>query len=179
MCSWKSGGKPTAKATRNLMSIFSRPAIHENFFCPHCHRLLVYGTKCCNYCLEEIDDEYAKVNTYIHFQLTQAISHANTISAFDPAIIFFAIGSLFLGWLKLEFFGEIPRLWIVFAIGFNLVWLLPLVGIVVWFYRYGRWRTIEEEEYQSKRKSMKLSLRMWLAAYIFQVVILVAFSGLR
>jgi hypothetical protein len=161
------------------MSLFSKPAIHANFFCPHCRRLLPYGTSCCKYCLEDIDDEYAQVNAYIHFQLTQAISHANKIATFDPAIIFFAIASLCLRWLKLEFFGETPRLWIVVAILFNLVWLLPLVGIIVWFYRYGRWRAIEEEEYQSKRKSMRLSLRMWLAAYIFQVVILVAFSGAK
>jgi hypothetical protein len=139
------------------MSVFSKPAIHENFFCPHCRRLLAYGTERCKYCLEEIDDEYAKVNAYIHFQLTQASSHANTIATFDPAIIFFAIASLCLHWLKWQFFGEIPRLWIVFEIIFNLVWLLPLVAIIAWFYRYRRWRIIDEEEYHSKSKRMRLS----------------------
>jgi hypothetical protein len=38
---------------------------------------------------------------------------------------------------------------------------------------------IDEAEYQSKRKSMRLSFRMWLAAYVFHVVLLVAFSGVR
>jgi RNA polymerase subunit RPABC4/transcription elongation factor Spt4 len=161
------------------MSVFSKPAIHENFFCPHCHRLLAYGTQRCKYCHEEIDEEYARVNAYIHFQLTQASSQANTIGTLDPAVIFFAIASLCMRWLKLEFYGEIPRLWTVFEIIFSLFWLLPLVAIIVWFYRYRRWRIIDEDEYQSKRKSMRLSFRMWLAAYVFQVVLLVAFSGAK
>ena len=157
------------------MSVFSKPPIHENFFCPYCRRLLVFGTQQCEYCREEIDDEYAAVNAYIHFQLTQASSHANTISTCDPAIIFFAISSVCLRWLKLEFYSDIPRLWILFEIIFSLFWLLPLVAIIAWFYRYRRWRIIDEPEYQSKRKSMRLSFRMWLAAYVFQVVLLVAF----
>src|SRR5947209_20315067 len=117
------------------MSIFSKPAIHENLFCPNCHKLLPYGTKQCPYCREEIDDEYAAINAFLHFHLTQASSHANTIATFDPAIIFFVIGSLCMRWLKSEFYGEIPRLWTIFEVVFSLVWLLPLVGILVWFYR--------------------------------------------
>jgi len=161
------------------MSVFSKPAIHENFFCPHCRRLLVYGTQQCNYCLEEIDEEYANVNAYIYFQLTQASSHANTVATLDPAIIFFAIASLCMRWLKLEFYSAIPRLWIVFEIIFSLFWLLPLVAIIAWFWRYRSWRNVDESEYQSKRKSMRLSFRMWLAAYVFHVVLLVVFSVAR
>jgi hypothetical protein len=156
------------------MSIFSKPAIHENFSCPNCRRLLPSGTKRCKYCLEEIDDDYANLNAFLHFQLTQAISHANIIATFDPAIVFFVIASLCLRWLKLEFYSDIPHLSIALEIVFGLVWLAPVVAIIIWFYRYGRWRIIDEEEYQSKRRSMKLSLRMWLAAYAFHVILVVA-----
>lgn len=159
------------------MSVFSKPAIHENFLCPHCGELLPYKTKRCNYCLEEIDAERASINAFIYFGLTQASSHANIISTLDPSIIFFVIGSLCIRWLKLEFYSDIPRLWIVFEIICGLVWLLPLVGVILWLYRYGRWRNIENDEYQTKRKSMRLSLRMWLAAYIFHIGLLVVISG--
>ena len=155
------------------MSVFSKPAIHENFFCPRCRALLPYGTKQCKFCLEDIDDEYARINAFINFQLTQASSHANIISTFDPAIFFSVIGSLCMRWLKWEFYIEIPRLWPFIEIAYSLVWLLPIAAIMLWFYRYGRWRIINSEEYQANRKSMKLSLRMWLAAYVFHIILLV------
>ena len=158
------------------MSAFSKPPIHENFYCPHCKRLLVLGAKQCPHCLEELDEGYAHTSAYINFQLTQAISHANMISTFDPAIIFFGIASVCLLWLKSEMVAEVPRVWTLLSAAHSLVWLLPLVAIVGWFFRYGKWRIIDEEEFQSKRQSMRLSFRMWLAAYVVQAVLLLAFS---
>jgi len=156
------------------MSVFSKPAIHENFFCQHCHALLPYGTKQCKYCLKEIDEEHAKINAFINFQLTQASSHANIISTSDPAIIFFVFGALVTRLFKREFYVEIPSIWPFIEITFSLFWFLPVAAIIFWFYRYGKWKMIDDEEYQSKRQSMRLSLRMWLAAYVFHIILLIA-----
>lgn len=159
------------------MSVFSKPPIHENFYCPHCRRLLPYGTKQCKFCHEEIDSEYAARNAFINFQLTQASSHASVISTLEPAIIFFVLGSLGLRWLKGEFYRDIPRAWPFIEIAFGLVWFVPVAAIILWFYRYGKWRMIDDESYQSDRKSMRLSLRMWLAAYVFHIIVLVVVSS--
>ena len=67
-----------------------------------------------------------------------------------------------------------PKAWISFEIVFGLVWLLHLAAIVLWFYSHGRWRILDEE-YESKKKSMWLSLRMWLAAYAFHIALVLIF----
>lgn len=73
-------------------------------------------------------------------------------------------------WLKSEFYAEIPRLWIFIELVISVIWLLPIVAIIFWFYAYGRWK-IADEEYESKKKSMWLSLRMWVAAYVLHIVL--------
>jgi len=151
-------------------TVFSKPAVYLNFYCPHCEQLLPHGTQCCPYCLEEIDEERSEFNVLINFALTQASSHANTISTGDPAIIFFVIGSLCIRWLKSEFYAEIPKLWTFIELVVSLIWLLPIVAIIFWFYAHGRWKILDEE-YESKKKSMWLSLKMWVAAYAFHVVL--------
>ena len=156
------------------MSLFSKPDIVLNFYCPHCSELLPYGTKQCKYCLEKIEEERAEFNTTIYFVLTQANSMANTVGTGDPAVIIFVVVSLILRWLKVELYEVIPGVWIAIEVLFGLVWLLPLAAVVIWLYSHGRWRIIDEE-YESKKKSMWLSLRMWLAAYAFHVILILLF----
>jgi hypothetical protein len=42
-----------------------------------------------------------------------------------------------------------------------------------WLYSHGRWRIIDEE-YECQKTSMRLLLRMWLAAYAFHVILILA-----
>jgi hypothetical protein len=156
---------------REGRSLFSKPAIHENFRCPSCHELLPFGTKRCAFCSEEIDEKTAAIGAYLNFAITQGTSHANMITSFDPAVVIFLIAALAMRFLKGEFYSEFPRVWIVFQVVVSLIWLLPLLGIFRWFMLYGRVRIVDEE-FMAKRKGLQLSFRMWLAAYVVHVLFL-------
>ncbi len=137
--------------------------------CPQCSELLPFGTKRCNYCHEEIDEERGELNTTIHFALTAATSSANTIGTIDPAV-FIYFGATLLGlWLKWMSINKgLYYAWVALEV-FNVIWLLPLVGIVLWLIVYGR-LPIVEDEYEQKKKAMHQSLAMWLAACAFHYI---------
>lgn len=160
---------------RAANSPFRKPAITPNFYCPHCGKLLPFGANKCKYCLEEIDAERAEFNTAINFVLTQAISHANIISGFDPGVVVFIVVTVMnTFWLKQELYSAVPKIWITFEIISSLIWFLPIANIIYWFYAYGRWN-VADDEYAAKKKDMRLSLRMWIAAYAFHLVLIFAF----
>lgn len=153
-----------------MSNLFPNDEINLSLYCPQCSELLPVGTKRCKYCYEEIDEERGQFNTAISFALTAATSSANTVGTFDPAVIIY-FGVTLLGlWLKWMFISEgLYYVWLALEI-FNVVWFLPLIGIIIWLFSHGRWRIVEDE-YEEKKKAMRQSLAMWLAAYVFHYAV--------
>jgi hypothetical protein len=95
---------------------------------------------------------------------TQAVTSARKLSGFDPAaIITTAVGAL-LAWQ-----GLLP-IW--FRAINVVVYVMPLVLILRWFYKYW-WRfRFTDEEYLESVRHMRLSLLLWLAADILNAALL-------
>lgn len=142
-------------------SMFKAPAVHPFVECPNCKQLLEFGAEECPRCREEIDIDYALHSAAVVHLNTQAVSSANTIKTGEPAaaIIFFA--SL------LSYSLGHPAIFIV-----NLVTTtLSLSVILLWFYRYGRFK-IGDEDYEGAKKGMWASLKLWSALLFVQLLII-------
>ena len=153
-----------------MIRLFPDEEISLKLYCPQCGELLPAGTERCKYCYEEIDEERGEFNTAIHYILTSAIKFANNIGTNDPAV-FFYIGVTFLSlWLKWGLKDEgLYFVWVLLEI-YNSLWLGAAIIIIIWLFSYGRFNIIDDE-YEQKKKEMKQSLIMWLAAYVFHYFI--------
>lgn len=145
-------------------SPFQRPPIHPFVECPNCRQLLELGTPICPRCREEIQLEYALASAIIVHHNTQAISVAKSISSFDAVIPLALIGSV------LIFLGD----WYVFDGPGNFFGIffwptVPLLAIVVWFFRYGRFKA-GDDEFVKARREMFRSFCFWLVFLIVQVL---------
>jgi hypothetical protein len=120
----------------------------------------------CPRCREEINPEYALVSAVLVHHNTQACSMANTISSFDafiPLALVIGIGVCALDW----YVSERPRIPLLF-----LTWpMMPLLAIVVWYFRFGRFK-IGDDEYLRARKEMKRSFFFWLVFLIVQLLLI-------
>jgi RNA polymerase subunit RPABC4/transcription elongation factor Spt4 len=148
-------------------SLLKTPAVTPFVECPNCRQLLEYGAESCPRCREEISSEYGLVSAIVVHHNTQACSLANSISGGDSFFPLALIGS-----------------GLIFAIDFYvskspaLIWLtalwsaIPLLVIVVWFIRFGRF-SIGDEEYLKARREMRKSLSLWLALSVVQLLVAV------
>lgn len=149
-------------------SLFKKPAVVPFVECPHCKQLLEYGAERCPRCREEIGSDYAFASAVVVHHNTQACSLANSIKGFDPFIFIALIGSLLIYAIDIYAFGSLTLFY------FILVWpAVPLLTILVWFYRFGRFK-IGDEEYVRARRDMRSSFMLWLAILAVQFIAIVA-----
>ena len=148
-------------------SLLNGPPVHPFVECPNCHELLEFGAPLCPRCREEINPEYAVVSASIVHHNTQAVSFANTITTLDAFIPLALIGTVViyvLGWLS-SLQPSIPT-------GLLFWPVIPLVAIVIWYFRFGRFR-IGDEEYVRARREMRRSFAFWLAFLIVDVLLVI------
>ena len=148
-------------------SLLKGPAVHPFVECPNCHELLELGAKLCPRCREEISEDYAVISAAIVHYNTQAVSVANTITTLDAFIPLALIGTIlifFIDWLE----SGPPRISTAL-----LFWpAIPLVVIIIWHLRFGRFQ-IGDEEYLRARREMRRSFAFWLAFFIVDVLLII------
>jgi hypothetical protein len=140
--------------------MFKGSAVHPFVECPNCKHLLEYGEKNCSRCREEIDPDYALLSAVIVHHNTQAVSLANTIKTGEPAAVICIAVSIYVYLLGAP---------AIFALSF-LMPVLSLLVILVWFFRFGRFK-IGDEEYLKAKRDMWSSLILWLGLLIVQVLV--------
>lgn len=147
-------------------SLLKTPAVHPFVECPNCEQLLEYGAEACPRCREEIDAAYALVSAVVVHHNTQACSLANSIRDSDSFVWIALAGSLLIYAIDMHVFGSLALFHII------LMWpAVPLLVILVWFYRFGRFE-IGDEEYVRARRDVWSSLLLWLAVLGVQLIIL-------
>src|SRR5438270_2971410 len=136
-------------------SMLKKPAVVPFVECPNCKQLLEYGAERCPRCREEISSEYALISAVVVHHNTQACSLANSIKTFDPFVFIALVGSVAIYVLEKYAFGSL-----VFF-NFILTWpAIPLLAILVWFYRFGRFK-VGDEEYARAKRDMRSSFMLW------------------
>jgi hypothetical protein len=124
------------------------PAITATARCHGCNEIVLLGTRQCPYCEMELDQKEMQARALKSVKIDQAITSANTIRTFNPAIFLLFIIAL----LRLVMdFGFQLNLYATF------LWFLPAVTIVLWFIKHGGWKSFEED-YLTSKKAMKMSL---------------------
>ena len=148
-------------------SPFKGPAVFPFVECPNCKVLLEVGSLLCPHCREEISPEYAAVSAAIVHYNTQACSVANTIATFDAFIPLALIGTVVIYFGEWYVSGK-PRI----AVGLLFWPAIPLLAILVWYLRFGRFR-IGDAEFLRARREMRRSFAFWLIFLIVDVLLLV------
>ena len=151
----------------NPDSLLKGPAVHPFVECPNCRELLEFDAEFCPRCREEISPEYALLSAAVVHYNTQAVSLANTITTFDAFIPLALIGTVtvyVIDWLT----SNQPRI----STGLLFWPAMPLVVIVIWFLRFGRFQ-IGDEEYVQARREMRRSFAFWLAFLIVDVLLII------
>jgi len=142
-------------------SLFSDPAVTPFVECPNCRKLLAYGATICTQCREEIDPDYAYTSALVLTYNTKACSSANTIRTAEYGAVIVFLATLAGYWVD-------PSLIIV-----NLLTpILSLTAILVWFYRFGRFK-LGDEDFSKARRDMRNSLILWIAIITVQLLLLV------
>lgn len=134
--------------------------------CPNCRKLVKVGTKRCRDCYEEISEEYAFPSATTIVFNTVACDVANSLAAFDTfALLVVPLGIVcFL--IDLYSFGS-PTLFYL-----TLFWpVLPLLGAVLWIYRFGTF-LLGDDEFLSAKRRVQRTLRLWLAITSAQIIAL-------
>lgn len=124
--------------------------------CHSCHELVQFGTPKCPYCGTLLDKRRMYDSAVENFYITQAVSSANTIRTFRPAVFFFII-----------------------AVGLSLVdksraillflWPLALMVIIRWFIKHGRINSTNAD-YQEAKQKMRSDFLLWLAINILSLI---------
>jgi RNA polymerase subunit RPABC4/transcription elongation factor Spt4 len=147
-------------------SMLKAPAVVPFVECPNCKQLLEYGAEVCPRCREEINSGYAFVSAVVVQHNTQACSLANSIKGFDSFVWIAVLGSLLIYAIDMYTFKSLV------LFNFILIWpAIPLLAILPWFYRFGRFK-IGDEDYVRARRDMRTSLMLWLAILGVQLIIL-------
>lgn len=147
-------------------SLFDTPPVVPFVECPNCKQLLDFGAPNCPRCREEISPEYAAISAAVVYHNTQACSVANSISSFNafiPLALVGGIGIDVLDW----YISDSPQM----TIGIVLWPLMPLLAIVVWYFRFGRF-AIGDDEYLRARHEMKRSFLFWLVLFVVQLLLI-------
>ena len=136
--------------------------------CPNCKRLLRAEVRTCPECREEISEEYAMASMWVNYYNTQAVGSANFLKSTEPGVVILLISS------AIGFSLGSPSLFVV-----NLVTPLSIiVGIAVWFYRFGRF-PLGDDEYLSARRKILSTLKLWCALWVFQVLVCIYLFRVR
>lgn len=142
---------------------FLDPEVSLSGNCHTCNEPILFAQEHCPYCGIKLDHEDMVPNVINHFLIDQAITSANSVLTFDVGVY------IFLGTSLLRFLIGFP-MW--FSLATSLAWVLPFLIVIKWFRRHGKWDS-RDEEYLSKRKQMKHSFWLWLAAHFFNAIIIV------
>lgn len=149
-------------------SLLNKPAVHPFVECPNCRQLLELGAELCPRCREEIDPDYQVMSALVVIHNTQACAIANLISGFDAFVPLALVGSAMIFAIDLYVSGS-PTLFPLI-----LIWpAIPLITIVGWFFRFGRFQ-IGDDEYLKAKREMRKSFFLWLAILLVQGLALVA-----
>lgn len=145
-----------------------RPPIHPFVECPNCRELVELGVEYCSRCRETIDPEYGLASAIVVHHNTQACSVANVISGFDAFIPLALIGSILIFLIDLYVSGQ-PTIFL-----FLPIWpLIPVVIIIGWFFRFGRFK-IGDDEFLKARREMRSSFLFWIVVLFVQILAIVA-----
>lgn len=145
-----------------------RPPIHPFVECPNCRELVELGAEYCSRCRETIDPEYGLASAIVVHHNTQACSVANVISGFDAFIPLALIGSILIFLIDLYVSGQ-PTIFL-----FLPIWpLIPVVIIIGWFFRFGRFK-IGDDEFLKARREMRSSFLFWIVVLFVQILAIVA-----
>ena len=140
------------------------PPVHPFVECPNCRELVEFGAGYCSRCREPIDPVYGLASAIIVHHNTQACTVANTLFGFDAFIPLALIGSLVIFLIDLYVYGR-PTIFL-----FLPIWpLMPLLIIVGWFFRFGRFK-IGDAEFLQARREMRSSLLFWLVVLLVQIL---------
>ena len=134
--------------------------------CPNCNKLVKIGARRCADCYEEIPEEYAVHSALVVVTNTVACDVANSINGLGSFAVLAVIGSISVYLIDLYVSGY-PTL-------FHLVLLwsaFPLISILLWFHRFGRFE-LGDEDYQNAKRDMRRLLTVWLAIASTQLVAL-------
>ena len=153
--------------------IFDRE-ITPCFRCYYCRAILKLGAKYCLFCLNDIDQERARKEAAVYVTVTKAIQSAFAITNRDLVVLVFIVYTFWMRWSGREGFYDVPRGWLWAEVIFAVFWLIPIVAIIRWFYLHGK-LTTEDEEYLSAKKEVRRSLRLWIAAQIFHLLLVIAY----
>lgn len=143
--------------------------------CPTCKGLipikledgdLGLGTRNCPHCGIEIYESEIIEAAGKNIITTQAVSSANKVASFDPAIVIFLGLSLFVFLFNQSFFI------VLFTVLTITAWTIPLVFCIKWLWRYGRWM-IDDEDYLTAKNEIKKSGLLWSAAHIFNALLVI------
>lgn len=144
------------------------------FKCRCCRAILALGARHCPYCESEIDQERAQNEAIAYVTTTKAIQSADAITNRDLVILLFIFYTFWMRWSGREAFYDVSRGWLWAEVIFAVGWLVPIVAITRWFYLHGK-LTTEDEEYLIARKEVRRSLRLWIAAQVFHLLLVVAY----
>lgn len=136
--------------------------------CPSCKRLIGYRLEVCPHCREEIDPAYARVSAYLVVFNTAACSSANTIKTAEYAAVVVLIAT-FLGMWLVD-----PAL----VIANLLTPIVSIAAILVWFFRFGRFK-FGDAEYAKAKRDMRNSLKLWVVLTAVQALALAYFFRFR
>jgi hypothetical protein len=132
------------------------------------------GAKHCPYCEIEIDQERAKKESAAYTAVTKAIQSARNITNRDLVVLLFIIYTFWMRWSGREAFYDVPRGWLWAEVIFAVGWLIPITAIRRWFYLHGKIIT-EDKEYLAAKKDVQWSLKLWIAAQVFHILLVVAY----
>ena len=147
-------------------SLLNGPPVHPFVECPNCKELVELGATNCSRCREEISADYALMSAVLVHHNTQACSAANTITSFNafiPLALILGTAIYLIDWYS----SGTPRL----SLGILLWPLMPLLAIVIWYFRFGRF-SLGDDEYLRARREMKSAFLFWLVLLIVQVLLI-------
>lgn len=134
--------------------------------CPNCKKLVKVGKKRCRECYEEIPEPYALSSAVTVVFNTVACDVANSLAIFDKFAVFVVLLGTVIYAFDINSFGS-PALSYLLP----LVLVQPLMLVILWFYRFGKF-PLGDAEYLSARRRMRRTLTLWLAlasAYVIAI----------
>lgn len=134
--------------------------------CPNCEKLMKIEVRRCRDCYEEIPEAYALSSAVTVVFNTVACDAANTIASFDTFAVLAAV--IGVGIFFIDLYGSGSPVLFYFTLLFPVI---PLLSVILWFHRFGKF-TLGDEEYLSAKRHMRRTLTLWLAFALAQIITL-------